>query len=89
MVPTLETTLDAEFDLLIESAYDTPIPCESTQNRCRQKGPHEAHWWAHSPCGSIIPLCAWRRLEMRRNGSWMCNGHWESWDQIEWVPIQR
>ena len=71
---------------------------EKTQCRSTLKGhtePHEAHFWAISPCEDITPVCARRERKCFRDGGWQCvivdgsgcNG-WHAYEVLTFTPVR-
>ena len=57
-------------DLSLLEADVGKIPCRSSL-RHHQK-PHDAVWWAISPCEDVTPVCERRRQKCFQDGGWNC-----------------
>jgi hypothetical protein len=59
----------------LESLVDDfePVMCESTLHNVDYRlPPHLAHWWACSPCLSLIAVCEDRKRKAQRDDGWRC-----------------
>ena len=83
---------DIELHILVDD-FEVPC-CESVLHAEWKLPPHEAHWYAASPCLSLIAVCEDRRRKCLRDGSWKCTPKdmggctgVHEYHQIEWTKV--
>ena len=88
-----DTIADVELTVLVD---ELEIPCcESVLHNIDWKlPPHEARWYAASPCMSLIAVCEDRRRKCERDGGWRCTPDLfggctaqHAYDEIDWTKV--
>lgn len=85
--------LSLDVDIVLAEDIEDSVPCESALTS--HQHPHDAAWYAISPCGDVSALCHQRRQKAFRDGGWKCypkHGSgclaFHEWDTLTWEPVR-